>query len=174
MNAELIDAHRAGKLMLFVGSGVSANLGLPNWNQLIAHIATELGTIQKYFLPTEQHSLAEFYKKKKGGIGQLRSWMDREWHPKTTDISTSDIHRFITAGNFSRIYTTNYDRWLESAHEAFGVPFDKIASVADLVSVTDGRRQIVKFQGDFDDDDSIVLDGDKLLSPADFRYATGY
>lgn len=44
------------------------------------------------------------------------------------------------------------------AHDKFEVPYDKIASVADLVSAAEGRRQIVKFHGDFDDESSIVLD----------------
>lgn len=156
---ELFDAHHAGKLMLFVGAGVSANLGLPNWGALIEHIAEELGYDPKIFSTYGTHlALAEFYKKKTGGLGPLRSWMDREWHKPTIDITSSEIHELITKGNFSRIYTTNYDSWLENAHDAFGVKYDKIASVADLVSVTDGRRQIIKLHGDFDSDDSIVLD----------------
>jgi hypothetical protein len=159
MKDELLDAHRTGKLMLFVGAGVSANLGLPSWGELIGHIANELGYDPKIFSTYGNHlALAEFYKKKKGSLGALRSWMDREWHKPTTDIKTSDIHRLITEGKFSRIYTTNYDRWLEYAHDAYGVGYDKIASVADLVSVRDGHRQIIKFHGDFDSDDSIVLD----------------
>lgn len=159
MNAELIHAHRTNKLMLFVGAGVSANLNLPTWSQLTAHIAMELGYDPKIFSTYGTPlALAEFYKKKKGSLGQLRSWMDREWHKPNIDITESEIHRLITIGKFSRIYTTNYDRWLEIAHDKFGVPYDKVANVADLVSVTDGHRQIVKFHGDFDDDASIVLD----------------
>lgn len=159
MKDELLDAHHTGKLMLFVGAGVSANLGLPTWGGLISHIATELGYDPTIFSTYGNHlALAEFYKRKRGSLGALRSWMDREWHKSTTDIKASDIHRLITEGNFSRIYTTNYDRWLEYAHDAYGVAFDKIASVADLVSVRDGHRQIIKFHGDFDADESIVLD----------------
>ena len=159
MKDELLDAHRTGKLMLFVGAGVSANLGLPSWSELIGHIANELGYDPKIFSTYGNYlALAEFYKKKKGHLGALRSWMDREWHKSTTDIKKSDIHRLITEGNFSRIYTTNYDRRLEYAHDAYGVEYDKITSVADLVSVRDGHRQIIKFHGDFDADESIVLD----------------
>ncbi|WP_417285473.1 SIR2 family protein [Comamonas sp.] len=169
MNDELLDAHRSGKLMLFVGSGVSANLGLPNWSELIARIAEELGYDPKIFATYGTPlALAEFYKKKKGELGPLRSWMDRAWHKSTTDISKSEIHRLITQGNFSRIYTTNYDRWLEFAHDEFGVTYDKIAKVADLVSVTDGRRQIIKFHGDFDADNSIVLDETSYYQRLDF------
>jgi hypothetical protein len=159
MKEEIRAAHRAGKLMLFVGAGVSSNLGLPNWNSLIEHIAKDLGYDPSIFATYGTPlALAEFYKRKRGGLGALRSWMDREWHASGTDISTSEIHRLIVKGNFPRIYTTNYDRWLEYAHDEFKVPYDKIASVADLVSVVDGRRQIVKLHGDFDADDSIVLD----------------
>lgn len=169
MNDELLYAHRTGKLMLFVGAGVSANLGLPNWGALIEHIAEDLGYDPKIFSTYGTHlALAEFYKKKKGGLGPLRSWMDREWHKPTTDIAKSDIHELITKGNFSRIYTTNYDRWLEYAHDTFGVEYDKIARVADLVSVTNGRRQIIKFHGDFDADDSIVLDETSYFQRLDF------
>jgi hypothetical protein len=159
MNADLMHAHSTGKLVLFVGAGVSANLALPTWNELIAHIAKELGFDPDIFSSYGTHlALAEYYKRKKGSLGPLRSWMDREWHKSTTDVTTSEIHRFITQGRFSRIYTTNYDRWLEIAHDKFGVAYDKVASVADLVAVGDGHRQIIKFHGDFDDDASIVLD----------------
>lgn len=74
MNDELLYAHRTGKLMLFVGAGVSANLGLPNWGALIEHIAEDLGYDPKIFSTYGTHlALAEFYKKKKGGLGPLRS-----------------------------------------------------------------------------------------------------
>lgn len=170
MNDELLEAHRTGKLMLFVGAGVSANLGLPNWNALISHIAEELGYDPKIFATYGSVlALAEFYKKKKGTLGSLRSWMDREWHKSTTDISKSDIHRLITEGNFSRLYTTNYDRWLEYAHDKFAVKYDKIASAADLATAANDRRQIIKFHGDFDADDSIVLDETSYFQRLDFE-----
>ena len=62
------------------------------------------------------------------------------------------------AGLADRDYTTNYDRWLEISHAEFGVKYDRIASVADMVAVSDGNRQIIKFHGDFAADESIVLD----------------
>ncbi|MDD1016066.1 SIR2 family protein [Pseudomonas rubra] len=158
MNAELLQAYCTNKLMLFVGAGVSANLKLPTWDELIAHIARELGYDPKIFATYGTPlALAEYYIKKKGSLGALRSWMDREWHKTTTDVTQSDIHRLIAEGQFSRIYTTNYDRWLELAHKAFGVAYDRIANVADLANTSEGRRQIIKFHGDFDDDATIVL-----------------
>lgn len=144
--------------MLFAGAGVSANLGLPTWNDLISRIALELDYDPTIFATYgDALALAEFYTRKVGSIGPLRSWMDREWHRPGIDVSQSDIHRLIALGKFSRIYTTNYDRWLETAHQEFDVQYDKIAKVSDLVSTSDGRRQIIKLHGDFDDDASIVL-----------------
>ncbi|HHK2520997.1 TPA: Sir2 family NAD-dependent protein deacetylase, partial [Pseudomonas aeruginosa] len=116
MNAELLRAYQTGKLMLFVGAGVSANLSLPTWGELIARIAQDLGYDPKIFSTYGTPlALAEYYKRKKGSLGPLRSWMDREWHKSSTDIAASEIHRLIALGRFSRIYTTNYDRWLEMA-----------------------------------------------------------
>lgn len=159
MNAELLHAYRSKKLILFAGAGVSANLGLPSWSKLIDQVANDLGYDPKVFSSYGTAlALAEYYKRKKGSLGSLRSWMDVEWHKPGTDVSKSEIHRLIAQGNFSRIYTTNYDRWLEMAHKHYKVPFKKIASVGDLVTATDEHRQIVKFHGDFDDDASIVLD----------------
>jgi hypothetical protein len=159
MTPELRHAYQTGRLVLFAGAGVSASLGLPTWSDLIAQLATELGYDPKVFASYGSPlALAEYYRRKKGTLGPLRSWMDREWHRPDVDIHNSQIHHLITLGNFPRIYTTNYDRWLELAHDAHRVPYDKIASVADLVRVTEGRRQIIKFHGDFDDDAPIVLD----------------
>ncbi len=170
MKDELLEAHRNGRLILFVGAGVSANLGLPDWNALIDRIAEELDYDPKIFATYGSPlALAEFYKKKMGGLGALRSWMDRSWHNTDTEITKSDIHRLIAKGNFPKIYTTNYDRWLESAHDAFGVKYDKIKSVADLVRLTEGHRQIIKLHGDFDLEDSIVLDETSYFKRLDFN-----
>ena len=68
------------------------------------------------------------------------------------------MHRLIVELKFPIIYTTNYDRWLERAHEAYGKPIHKIAGVGDLVKAkAPTGTEIVKFHGDFDDDASIIL-----------------
>jgi hypothetical protein len=167
---ELKEAYRSGRLILFVGSGVSANLGLPTWSGLVEQIAKELGYDPNVFATYgEPLALAEYYRRKTGTIGPLRSWMDREWHKDSIDVKTSDVHRYIVEGRFSRIYTTNYDRWLEHAHKEHGKSFVKVASVADMVNANDNERQIVKLHGDFDDDKSIVLDETSYFERLDFE-----
>jgi hypothetical protein len=59
--------------------------------------------------------------------------------------------------SFPIIYTTNYDHWLEIAHRRRKVDFVKVASVGHIAQIREGVRQIVKFHGDFDEDDTLVL-----------------
>lgn len=154
----LIKAVRERRVLLFIGSGVSATLGLPNWSQLISQLAEDVGYAPEVFeLLGDNLELAEYYQLKKS-LGPLRSWMDREWHKSNIDIGKSKTHELIMKLDCPIIYTTNYDRWLERAYKHFGRPYTRIANVADMVHIRDGNTQIVKFHGDFDEsDDSIVL-----------------
>jgi hypothetical protein len=153
--ATLIAEHR---VVLFAGAGISIHLGLPSFRQLVAHIADELGFDPDVFETFGDYpQLAEFYEKERGGIGPLRSWMDTKWHSSGIDIRTSKIHSLIVELDFPLIYTTNYDRWLERAFDAAGKRYTKIAKVADLTTHLSGTTEIIKFHGDFDQDDTIVL-----------------
>lgn len=170
MKEELIQSYRSGKLILFVGAGVSANLGLPTWDQLISKLANELQYDPEIFATYGNPlSLAEFYRRKKGTIGPLRSWMDREWHKDSIKITDSEIHKIIAQSSFSKIYTTNYDRWIEIAHDTYNIAYTKIANVSDLIKTHEEKRQIIKFHGDFDDDASIVLDETSYFERLDFE-----
>ncbi len=98
---DLLSSYREGNVILFAGAGVSKNLGLPSWSELIDHIAVELGyepEIYKTF--GENLALAEYYRVKKGNIGPLRSWMDTQWHSKDIKVEESDIHELITNAKF--------------------------------------------------------------------------
>jgi hypothetical protein len=174
---QLIHAYQTKRLILFVGAGASMNLGLPSWQQLVNHMAVELGYDPDIYQTFGGHlTLAEFYRRSKHGIGPLRSWMDREWHPNKINIANSRIHELIANASFDIIYTTNYDRWLERSFEYYKKPYTKISGVADLIKTVAGGAQIIKFHGDFDDDASIVLDEtsyfDRLSfeSPLDIKF----
>lgn len=167
---QLIQAYRSKRLILFVGAGVSMSLGLPSWRQLVDHMAKELGydpDIYRTF--GSDLTLAEFYRITKGQIGPLRSWMDREWHSSSVDISKSRAHELIAKADFDLIYTTNYDRWLERAFDHYGKPYTKVANVGDLSNIAKDKTQIVKFHGDFDDDLSIVLDETSYFERLEFE-----
>jgi hypothetical protein len=154
----LVEAIQARQAMLFAGAGISRGLGLPSWKELIDHMAVELGYDPLVFaLSGGPLELAEFYELQKTTMGPLRSWMDRAWHQDEARIERSAVHKAILDLKFPAIYTTNYDRWLEIAHDRRGTAYTKIANVGDFTKIRDGVTQIVKLHGDFDDDKSLVL-----------------
>ena len=172
MAADLDDLARsigARQAILFVGAGVSMVVGLPSWQALIDHMAAELGLDEADGGRGLDHPiLAEYYRIRRGSIGPLRSWMDREWRVSEERVRDSRIHQLIVEIDFPLIYTTNYDRNLEAAFEAQGKRFAKIANARDLIFSGEQATQIVKFHGDFEDDESLVLTESDYFSRLSF------
>jgi len=153
----LVESIADRRLILFVGGGVSQNLGLPDFKALVSHMMTDMGLSAHKSDVGDYPVIAEAYMVKHAQLGALRSWMDTTWHPPTVPIDRSEIHNLIVDLDFPIIYTTNYDRWLEKSFEARKKPFHKIVNAADLTSSTNDHTEIIKFHGDFEDDDSLVL-----------------
>jgi NAD-dependent SIR2 family protein deacetylase len=154
----LLQAVRSRNIILFVGGGVSANLGLPEWRGLIRHLASDLGLDpDRYTAFPDYLALAEYYLEEKGSLEPLLSWMDRTWHSPEKEVGASPVHRLIVELAPPIIYTTNYDRWLEKAFEHHGKSYTRIAGVADFTGIRDDVTQIVKFHGDFQYAGSVVL-----------------
>jgi hypothetical protein len=155
---ELAEAIRNKKVVIFAGAGLSMNLGLPSFNSLIGKLAEELEFDPELFhMSGDYLTLAEYYYQVKGTLGPLRSWMDSTWHSENINISDSLIHKAIVELELSAIYTTNYDRWIEKSFDYWKKPYSKITNVSDIASAKEGQTQVIKFHGDFDDDESIVL-----------------
>jgi SIR2-like protein len=153
----LVEAAASGRLILFAGGGVSQNLGLPDFKALVAHLAEEMHFKPDRFDASDYAIVAEAYYVTQAQLGKLRSWMDRAWHPEAVRIADSELHNLIVDLEFPIIYTTNYDRWLEKAFEARKRRYHKITNAADLTIAPAGATEIIKFHGDFEDDDSLVL-----------------
>jgi len=159
MTDDLVQAIKEGRAILFAGAGISAVLGVPTWQELIAHIGDELGYDPEIFSTPRANylALAEYYKVQKGTIGPLRSWMDKIFNVSDDILKNSRIHELIVTLDFPVIYTTNYDRNIENSFLLHKKDFSKIVDVRDIAKSAPDTTQIVKLHGDFDDDDSIVL-----------------
>src|SRR6266576_2134628 len=115
----LADAIKRRHAILFVGAGVSMAVGLPSWQTLIDHLLKELDLNLDVIdgMSDGYQMLAEFYRLRHGGMGPLRSWLDRNWKVASDRVSESQLHKLIVDLDFPAIYTTNYDRNLETAFE---------------------------------------------------------
>ncbi len=178
MIEDLVTAIRNRQAILFAGAGVSMTVGLPSWRTLIDHIRQEMGLDPAVVSDSDVNylTLAEYYRIRMGSIGPLRSWMDRSWTIPDEALRTSRVHELICQLDFPIVYTTNFDRNLETAFQLRGKDFVKIVSAKDIARIRDGVTQIVKFHGDFDDDQSIViaetdyLDRLSFESPLDIKF----
>ncbi len=167
---ELKKAIKSKNIILFIGAGISATLGLPTWSELINHVAEEMGYDSEIFKQYGDNlMLAEYYKIKYNRIGRLRSWMDINWNVSPENISNSKIYEAIVKLNFPLIYTTNYDQCLEKAYDYWKVKYKKIIGVEDLVGLDSNVTQIVKFHGDTELDESIVLTESSYFERLDFE-----
>jgi hypothetical protein len=154
------------------------SVGLPSWQALIDHLLHELDLDSSVIdgMRDGHQMLAELYRLKQGGIGPLRSWLDRNWKVSEDKVATSELHKPIVELDFPAIYTTNYDRNLETAFEAHGRPYAKIGDAKDIATATDDVTHIIKYHGDFADDSSLVITETDFLdrlsfdSPLDIKF----
>src|SRR5205823_14600448 len=115
----LADAIKRRHAILFVGAGVSMAVGLPSWQSLVDHLLRELDLAPDVIdgMNDGYQMLAELYRLKRDGLGPLRSWMDRNWKVESDRVAESKLHKLIVDLGFPVIYTTNYDRNLETAFD---------------------------------------------------------
>jgi len=146
------------QIMLFAGSGVSANIGLPSWGGLIDKMADDIGFDPKLFRTLgEFPALAEYYEIEKHGRDDLVKWMQDEWHKPGLTSMSSNVHDLIVKCDFPRIYTTNYDHWLERSYTERGIKANPIIDVQDLPNLSSDGGKIIKFHGDLDRPETMVL-----------------
>jgi hypothetical protein len=162
--------NRAGKIVPFVGAGLSLPLGLPSWDGVLEAIAEELEWDPEEFKRQGDHlQLAQYYVLQKGSVGPLRSKLDRAWNPSDEAIRSSPTHRALTALGVPMIYTTNYDTILERAFALHGVAAYSVTTIDDIATAPPGVPRIVKFHGSFHDDESLVLTESSYFERLDFN-----
>lgn len=158
-SAVLRDLRHEGRLIPFVGAGLSKPLGLPDWSLLIEFIARQLDYDPEVFkLNGNELQLAEYYVALKHSIGPLRDEIDRLSNPSADAIRQSRTHAALVDMQLPLIYTTNYDRIIERAFEMKRAKYYAVADLDDIANVPPGEAtQVVKLHGTFDRDASMVL-----------------
>jgi NAD-dependent SIR2 family protein deacetylase len=168
----LRELRNEGKLIPFVGAGLSQRFGLPSWKDLIGTIAEELGYDPDVFKCNGRYEqLAEYYVATKGSIGPLRSLMDKAFDPSDDKIAESRAHSALVEMKLQLIYTTNYDTIIERAFKLKNQPCHTVANIDDIATAPIGATRVVKFHGTFSDDASLVLTESSYFDRLEFESA---
>ncbi|MEK5446159.1 SIR2 family protein [Paenibacillus sp. FSL R7-0331] len=165
-----------GNTILFAGAGVSRNLSLPTYEELINQLAEELSFDPEIYweLGNKDYlALAEYYLLETGSMTPLMERFQSKWMVSSEMVKASKVHELLVQLKFPIIYTTNYDNGLEMAFEEYApcTKYHKIANVEDIAKSSGCDTQIIKFHGDMEtkDESTIVLTESSFFDRLDFE-----
>lgn len=129
-------------ITVFLGAGMSANSGLPQWSDLVkpykqsmkikASTAVPYERIFQYAFGTNRAEYLRF----KNEICVLND-----------KVEPQPVHRLIARMNFPRVWTTNYDGLLEKAYRDENMSYQLVAKDEDIYQLDYERNQIIKMHG---------------------------
>ena len=162
------EASNAGKLVIFVGAGVSANSGVPTWWGLMESLKKEL---PKDLIKGEDYlKIAQLYKnyrEHKEYLEKIRTEL------KHGLVKPCPIHDAILGLNPAHIITTNYDDLLEQAALKNNAQYYPIRKDTDLPYASYDKF-IIKMHGDFDEGNIVLTEDDYLNYEANFPLIDSY
>lgn len=179
---ELRQYYHEGRLLPFVGAGVSMGVGWvapdgtvkrgPSWRELVDEAARQLGFIEPDLLRVrgEDLQILEYYRRRKyGELAPLRNWLVQEINPPDDALFKAPVLQGLAALERCRvIYTTNFDDFIERALQLHGRPCKRVAVEGHLAEfMREGGpgtlTEVVKFHGDLENPREMVV------SEADYR-----
>ena len=146
------EASQQGRLVVFVGAGVSNNSGVPTWAELINGMKDECLAGGE----TDDLKIAQLYKDTRG---------EKEYTDKVKDVLKHNkvipnaIHKSILDLNPCHVITTNYDDLLEQEIKKEFKQFDIIREDKDLPNMT-YPNSLIKMHGDLDRGNIVLTEND--------------
>ena len=140
------------QVSVFIGSGVSTELKLPNWKDLFKDIAAKISLnideIDDYY------QLAQYYSNKYSVSDLKRSIL-----PKIQTLNTdSPTLNNLLDLKFHSIWTTNFDNAIENCLFSKKINYLKVHNDKDLACINMNDYPIIyKINGDISDLDNIIL-----------------
>ena len=145
----LAEELEKGKLVVFVGAGVSKNSGLPEWEELIKDYADYRGIKEftsKQFLIIPEEVFERY--------GSLKYYEIAEKRFLGKYVPNS-IHRILKKMKLTYIITTNYDTLIEDEIKNL-----QIVSKDEDLPYTNSNRMLIKMHGDFENKNIVLKKSD--------------
>ena len=145
----LAEELEKGKLVVFVGAGVSKNSGLPEWEELIKDYADYRGIKEftsKQFLTIPEEVFERY--------GSLKYYEIAEKRFLGKYVPNS-IHRILKKMKLTYIITTNYDTLIEEEIKNL-----QIVSKDEDLPYTNSNRMLIKMHGDFENKNIVLKKSD--------------
>jgi len=173
---DLAEHAKKGELVLFLGAGVSASAGLPNWKDLLELLAKRVAVLssgdedgQKVFeafhslnVLDQARLIADYCAQKESTIGQEVADVLKKYH------HYSISHAILAGIQVKEVVTTNYDVLFERASK---YAQDIAPAVIPYESPKSGGNWILKLHGCVDHPSDIVLTRSDYLRYNDSRAA---
>jgi hypothetical protein len=165
---ELRSLYRDGRLLPFIGAGVSASVEWPaaggsgrgpSWEEMVNHAATELGFQAPQLIRARGTDLQilEYFKLKFSGHTRLTNWLLKSMNPPDAVILRSPIHNELAQMTVcSIVYTTNFDDFIERSFALHGRKHQAVA-IEEHMRPEPGTTEVIKFHGDWNHPDRMVL-----------------
>lgn len=181
---ELKTIYRSGRLLPFIGAGVSMSVTWndingtakrgPSWSELVNKAANMLGFNDPDLLRvrgTDLQILEYFKLLKKDNATELTNWLVREMYPPDSALKNSKIHQQLASMKHCRtFYTTNFDSFIEDSFNLLKRLNRVVVEEKDMHLAKSSECEIIKFHGDLNHPDKLVLseaDYEKRLSLSD-------
>jgi SIR2-like domain len=143
---EITESSRNGKLVFFVGAGVSTLSDYPQWGRLVDKFHEELyGSSKNGNYSTDEYlRIPQIFYNVKGE----RAYDDILKGFFQVERPTNPIHDKILSMNPAHVITTNYDNLIDTVCGKRGKYFSVISAEEDVANAT-SSRYLLKVHGDF-------------------------
>ena len=145
----LAEELEKGKLIVFVGAGVSKNSGLPDWKELIKDYAEYRGI--KEFTSKEYLTIPEEVFERYGSL-KYYEIAEKRFSGK---YFPNSIHRILKEMDLTYIITTNYDTLIEDEIKNL-----QVVSKDEDLPYTSSNKMLIKMHGDFKNKNIVLKKSD--------------
>jgi len=171
---ELVELIAERRVIPFVGSGFSACLGVPTWDELLAKVSAKIEGALPYeeiraYTNGDPLQAAEYlFLKSYRRMGPIRHAIEQSLQSGTAPVLSGPHVELVNLG-CPQIYTTNYDDYIEDTFRVLDLPVNVITLPRDVATARNDVTQIVKYHGDLRHDDTLVLTESSYYRRLDFE-----